>query len=110
MPPSMHTILLHCSIVIKHALVPIGLLSEEAQEACNKNYKNFRENHTRKTSRLSTNTDLMHALLISSDPVISSNRTILKTPFTELPFSVKQLIITDNDEETEDSDVCSNSE
>lgn len=37
MPPSMHKILLHGSIVIKNALVPIGLLSEEAQEACNKN-------------------------------------------------------------------------
>ena len=85
MPPSMHTILLHCSIVIKHALVPIGLLSEEAQEAYNKNYKNFRENHTRKTSRLSTNTDLMHALLISSDPVISSKRTILKNFVVGLP-------------------------
>lgn len=62
MPPNMHKILLHGSIVIKNALVPIELLSEEAQEACNKNNKNFRENHTRKTSRISTNTDLIHAL------------------------------------------------
>jgi hypothetical protein len=31
MPSSKHTILLHCSIVIKYAFLPIGLLSEEAQ-------------------------------------------------------------------------------
>jgi len=59
---------------------------------------------------ISNNTDLMHALLISSDPVISPKRKILKTPFTELPSSVKQLIIIDNDEETEGSDICSDSE
>lgn len=43
-----------------NALILIGLLSEEAQEACNKHYNIFRENHTRKISRMSSNTDLMH--------------------------------------------------
>jgi len=65
-------------MVIKNALLSIGQLSEEAQESRNKDYSNFRENHTRKISRLSTNTDLMHVLLISSDPVISYKRKILK--------------------------------
>jgi hypothetical protein len=98
------------SIVIKCALLPIALLSEEAQEACNKNYKNFRENHTRKSSRISINTDLMHALLINSDAVVSSNQKIMITPIMELPSSVKQLIIMNDEEETEDSDTCSDSE
>jgi hypothetical protein len=63
MHPSMHNILMHGSIVIQYALLPIGQLSEEAQESRNKDYSNFRENNTRKMSRISTNTDLMHALL-----------------------------------------------
>jgi hypothetical protein len=72
MPPSMYKILMHRFIVIQYALFSIGQLSEEAQESRNKDYSNFRENNIRKMSKISTNTDLMHALLISSDPVISS--------------------------------------
>lgn len=52
MPPSIHKILIHGSLIIKNALVPIGQLSEEAQEASNKNYNRFRENHSRKSSRI----------------------------------------------------------
>lgn len=48
------------------------MLSEEAEEGRNKNYKRFRRNYKRKISRIETNTDLMHMLLISSDPVITS--------------------------------------
>lgn len=51
-------------------------MSEEAQECRNKDFKNYREHHTRKNSRLNTNKDLLHILLISSDPVISSLRKI----------------------------------
>lgn len=57
MPPSMHTILLHWSIVIKYALFPIGQLLKEAHESRNKDYLNFRENNTRKILKISTNTD-----------------------------------------------------
>jgi hypothetical protein len=35
MPPSIHKILIYGSLIIKNALVPIGQLSEEAQEASN---------------------------------------------------------------------------
>jgi hypothetical protein len=38
MPPSVHTILIHGSLEIKYALVPIGKLSKEAQEPQNKDY------------------------------------------------------------------------
>jgi hypothetical protein len=44
-------------------------------------------------SKISTNTNLMHALLISSDPVISSKRKILKSPTTEVTTEVKKLLI-----------------
>uniref|UniRef100_A0A2S2Q9M0 Uncharacterized protein n=1 Tax=Sipha flava TaxID=143950 RepID=A0A2S2Q9M0_9HEMI len=50
MPASVHKILLHGTDVIKHCLLPIEQLSEEASEARNKHYKSFREHFTRKTS------------------------------------------------------------
>jgi hypothetical protein len=74
MPASVHKILLHGADVIKHCLLPIGELSEEASEARNKQYKSFREHFTRKTSRIDTNIDLLHRLIVTSDPVISSIR------------------------------------
>jgi len=53
-------------------------MSEEAQEARNKDLKNIREIYSRKYSRIETNEDLLHGLLVSSDPLISSLR---KLPF-----------------------------
>lgn len=52
LPASVHKILLHGAEVIEHALPPIGELSEEVQECRNKDYKTYREHHTRKDSRL----------------------------------------------------------
>lgn len=40
MPVSVHKILVHGSDIIKFAMVPIGQLSEEAQEARNKKSRN----------------------------------------------------------------------
>lgn len=74
MPATVHKILLHGAEVVQHSCLPIGQLSEEAQEARNKDYKFYREHHTRKSSRTATNEDLLHLLLISSDPVISDKR------------------------------------
>ena len=74
MPQSVHKVLLHGFMVIERMSLPIGLMSEEAQEASNKNFKKFRENFTRKCSRIKTNTDLLNRLLCSSDPLISSLR------------------------------------
>jgi len=33
MPPSVHKVLIHGALVIKYSLLPIGFLSEEAQES-----------------------------------------------------------------------------
>lgn len=74
MPASVHKILIHGPEIIENAIVPIGQLSEEAQEARNKDFKRFREHHTRKFSRTATNEDLLNNLLISSDPLISTLR------------------------------------
>lgn len=71
MPATLHKVLVHGHDIIKHCIIPIGQLSEEAQESRNKDYRNYRERFTRKISRLHTNTDLINRLLITSDPIIS---------------------------------------
>lgn len=76
MPASVHKILIHGSDVISALLLPIGMLSEEAQESRNKDFRAFREKFTRKMSRIATNEDLLHMFLISSDPIISSYRSL----------------------------------
>ena len=74
MPRTVHHILIHGPDVIENFNVPIGLLSEEPQESLNKIYKNARTCNTRKTHRQSSNEDLIHYLLMSSDPLINSFR------------------------------------
>jgi len=59
----------------------------------NKNYKVYREHHTRKNSRLNSNEDLFHNLLISSDPVISTIQNIPSVKKEQLPPEVKLLLM-----------------
>jgi len=49
-------------------------MSEGAQEARNKDFKYSRLHNSRKCSRVSTNKDVIHNLLISSDPFITGLR------------------------------------
>ncbi|CAH2091615.1 unnamed protein product [Euphydryas editha] len=89
MPSSVYKILIHGESVINHfAVLPIGQLSEDAQESRNKDYKKFRLHHARKCSRTATNEDVFHTLLYTSDPYITS----IRKPYAKI---VKEL-----DEET----------
>jgi hypothetical protein len=56
----------------KIVYVPIGQISGEAQEARNKDIKNYKENFSRKRSKININTDIFQRLLLSLDPFISS--------------------------------------
>lgn len=76
--PSVHKVLCHGKAVISSYVLPIGQLSEEAQEARNKDNRKYRELFTRKTSRIHTNMDLANRLLVSSDPLITSLRKMPK--------------------------------
>ncbi|XP_060871765.1 uncharacterized protein LOC132945941 [Metopolophium dirhodum] len=91
MPASVHKILIHGADVIQHALLPIGQLSEEAQECRNKDFKIFRQHHSRKNSRINNNEDLVHMLCVSSDPVISSLRNVLKKNILKLSDEAQNL-------------------
>ncbi|XP_022828240.1 uncharacterized protein LOC111357680 isoform X1 [Spodoptera litura] len=93
MPVTLHKILVHSTEVVKSSLLPIGQLSEEAQEARNKDCRRFREHHTRKRSRIATNTDLLHMLLLTSDPLINTLREIPVKRLNKLPAEVLDMII-----------------
>lgn len=89
MPTSIHIVLIHGYAVIETLALPIGQLSEDAQEARNKDLKRFRENHARKCSRKETMEDVFTRLLVSSDPLISSHQKF--RPKTSEPLSTKVL-------------------
>ena len=72
MPASVHKLLVHGADVIESLVLPIGMYSEEVQEARNKHNRQYRLSHSRKTSRKDTMQDQFNYLLVSSDPVITS--------------------------------------
>lgn len=93
MPATVHKVLIHGNDIIEAAVLPIGMLSEEAEEARNKDYRNYRLMFSRKCSRTATNTDVLHRLLASSDPYISSIRRQPRKHILELDDVVKEMII-----------------
>ena len=74
MPVTVHKVLMHGKNIIDAALLPIGMLSEEAEEARNKDYRKYRLMFSRKCDRVSTNTDVFHRLMASSDPFLTFKR------------------------------------
>lgn len=113
LPASIHKVLIHGSAVIDYFHVPIGQLSEEAQEARNKDWKRYiffscvsvnyifvfnfryREFNTRKASRSATNHDLINWLLASSDPLVTVTRGWPKKH--EKPLSDDARLLLDDD-------------
>lgn len=91
--------LIHGADLMNRFDLPIGYFSEEAQEGRNKDFRNIRENHSRKNSRENTNQDILHWLLISSDPVISRSRTLFPKKHSNHEPDVMGLFIQDEDEE-----------
>ncbi|KAL4090847.1 hypothetical protein QTP88_025613 [Uroleucon formosanum] len=73
MSPTMHKFFIHGPEIIASALLPIGQLTEEAQEDRNKDFKRYREHNSRKCCREKTNLDILNLFLLNSDPVISNS-------------------------------------
>jgi len=69
--PTLHKLLIHSPVIIQRALLPIGVLSEEAAEATNKVIRKFREEHSRRMDRTRCNLDVIKRLLLMSDPYFS---------------------------------------
>lgn len=75
MPASVHKLLIHGADICEHfSCLPIGILSEEAAEARNKDFRNSRQRHARKIGRKQSNEDVLHHLLLTSDPYLSHIR------------------------------------
>lgn len=72
MPVIVHKILMHSASIFSSFLIPIGQFSEDVQESRHKEFRNFREYHTRKHYPVNSNIDILYNLLISSDPFITS--------------------------------------
>ena len=116
MSSTLHKILIHGSAIISTSVLPVGMLAEEASEARNKSYKNFRKNHSRKSSREATLTDLFYRSMDSTDPKISTVSLMTrlnKNKKLPLPHEVIQLLAVPeietyssiiDDKETDDKD------
>lgn len=75
MPSTVHKLLIHgADIIERNDIVPIGILSEEASESRNKDFRKFREHHSQKRSRQHSNQDILNMLVVSSDPLLSAQR------------------------------------
>lgn len=74
MTPTVHKVLCHGQIIIESNILPLGELTEEAQEARNRDFKHVQLFSSRKCSRQSQNEDIFNNLMLSSDPVLSSMR------------------------------------
>lgn len=87
MSSTVHKLLIHgADIIEKNNIVPIGSLSEEASEARNKEFRRFREHHSRKRSRQDSNQDILNVLLLTSDPLLSAQRPKLDAKKKKLFF------------------------
>lgn len=96
MPISVHKLLIHGPIITQNALLPIGELSEAAQEAKNKDIRKYRQGHTRKIGGTKVNEDLFHRLILSSDPYLSGfNCSKIKLRTIDDPAMRSLIIITD---------------
>ena len=119
MSPTMHKILIHGPIIIEQAILPIGQLSEEAAEARNKHFRLFRQNLSRKFSRISCNRDVLNRLLLSSDPVLTEMRPTIRKKSKSflketlemlLPMKTSETPETESSENEEDDELSSDEE
>lgn len=60
LPYTTHKVLTHGPSIIEKAILPIGNLSEETQEANSKMFKMYRNGFARKFSRQHTNADVLN--------------------------------------------------
>lgn len=107
MPVSIHKILMHGAETAKHLMLPIGLMSEEAQESSNKIYRQMRERHSRKDQLAHITEDVIHNMILLSDPILTNIRSSrIRVKKAELPEEVLtlQLIRKPEDANSEDDD------
>ncbi|XP_071652458.1 uncharacterized protein, partial [Temnothorax longispinosus] len=91
MPTLVHKLLIHGPEIIQHSVLPIGQMSEDAQEACNKFFGIYRLHFARKNYRQKTLEDVKR-FLVASDPYISSCRKLPVKPLKSLSTETINLL------------------
>ena len=76
--PSAHKLLVHGADIIRHSILPVGILAEDPAEGSNKLHRIHRQNHTRKISHETTMDDLISRKLHQSDPIVLSHHRSFK--------------------------------
>ena len=104
MPPTVNKILIHGASIVKAALLPIGQLSEEALESRHKDIRRFRDQHSRKFSRMVSFEDIFRRLLLSWDPIISSSAPSNQGNMKVSKEARNLLLIDEKSESDRDSD------
>ena len=106
MPVSLHKMLMHGSEVIEELCLPVGQTSKEGMEGKHKDIINTRLRHTCKISRQRINEDLLHGLLVSSDPMIGSYREMRNPKHQAMDPEVLALLRETGDDSNRDDDDC----
>lgn len=105
MPSSVHKMLIHGADIIRNSILPTGMFGEGR----NKNYKQYRLDHSRKHNRTATMRDTFHRVMDTSDPIISNLNIQLrlrnnnKKKNLPLPVEVQNLLAV-SEMEISDSD------
>lgn len=92
MSSAVHKLLIHGADFVNVSPLPIGFMSEEALESRHKDLRYFRKHHTRLCNRVAGNSDLLHNLLVSSDPLMYYQKPKPKSKFLKLCSSVLALL------------------
>jgi hypothetical protein len=96
MPQTLHKILAHGAEIIQASPLSPAFMSEEGPESKNRFFRNYREFHARKISKIANNKDVFGRLLLISDPIfannISQNSTYRKKHQT-IPGDLKEFFI-----------------
>lgn len=104
--PTVHKILIHGEKMMKSAILPVGVLSEEPQEGRHKDFKSFRTNYARKTSRIDNMTDIFNRFLVTSDPFVVSQYVSKTFPKKkELPTEVADMLFNKEEEDSKSSEI-----
>ena len=99
MSVTLHQLFFHSWESIRFSSLPLSAFSEQSLESCNKTFKNDREHHTRKDTRLHTIEDQFHRQNDRSDILIGLKITakIKKAPSEEIPDDALNLLHVDLD-------------
>ncbi|KAG5887587.1 hypothetical protein JTB14_025746 [Gonioctena quinquepunctata] len=96
--------------------IPFYQLDNYLRKPRNKDIRKFRGEFSRKCNRVKTNQDIFYRLLISSDPIITSHRSLPKRKREIIPADVLNMLLPElmsSPEEiatADDSELSSNSE